>query len=76
MFFLIYLCQEEEGNSGTLARFEDIDKTLVPERDLENTLKGDKTLVNRGTNSLAENLGTMVINSDTEDESTMKSKSN
>lgn len=63
---------EEEGNSGTLVRYDDIDKTLVPERDGGSTLKGDKTLVNRGTNSLAENLGTMVINSDTEDESTMK----
>lgn len=55
-------------------RYDDIDKTLVPERDGGNTLKGDKTLVNRGSNSLAENLGTMVINSDTEDESTMKSR--
>lgn len=62
---------EEEGNNGTLVRYEDMDKTLVPERDPEGTLKGDKTLV-RGTNSLAEGLGTMVINSDTEDESTMK----
>lgn len=44
----------------------------MPDRDL--TMKEDKTLVSsRGNNSLAENLGTMVINSDTEDESTMKS---
>ncbi|KAF6210459.1 hypothetical protein GE061_013565 [Apolygus lucorum] len=61
--------EEAGNNTGTLVRYED--HTLVPERDLSGTLKEDKTLV-RGNNSLAENLGTMVINSDSEDESTMK----
>ncbi|XP_014259773.1 serine/threonine-protein kinase 3 isoform X2 [Cimex lectularius] len=65
---------DDEGgnNSGTLVHYDDVDSaTLVPDRDLDGTLKSDKTLV-KGNNSLAEGLGTMVINSDTEDESTMK----
>lgn len=58
-------------NNGTLVRYDADTATLVPDIDL--TMKEDKTLVShRGNNSLAENLGTMVINSDTEDESTMK----
>ncbi|KAK9507664.1 hypothetical protein O3M35_007471 [Rhynocoris fuscipes] len=64
---------DDEGgqNNGTLVRYDTDSATLVPDRDL--TMREDKTLVgSRGNNSLAENLGTMVINSDTEDESTMK----
>ncbi|BES94996.1 serine threonine-protein kinase [Nesidiocoris tenuis] len=64
--------EEAGNNTGTLVRYDDIDHTLVPERDLDATLKDDRTLVRGNNNSLAENLGTMVINSDSEDESTMK----
>lgn len=54
-------------NSKTMVNFSEVDSgTLVP----------DKTQ-NHGTliaSQLAEELGTMVINSDPEDESTMKSE--
>ncbi|KAL1121987.1 hypothetical protein AAG570_003395 [Ranatra chinensis] len=69
---------DDAVNSGTLVRYEDNDRTLVPERGGDGgggggTLKsGDATLVRTTTNSLTEGLGTMVINSDSEDESTMK----
>ncbi|CAB0010935.1 unnamed protein product [Nesidiocoris tenuis] len=66
--------EEAGNNTGTLVRYDDIDHTLVPERDLDATLKDDRTLVRGNNNSLAENLGTMVINSDSEDESTMKTE--
>lgn len=64
---MMYLKDEDEVNSKTMVNFSEVDSgTLVP----------DKTQ-NHGTlipSQLAEELGTMVINSDPEDESTMKSK--
>lgn len=72
---------EEDGhaNSETMIQYPEDCGTLVPSRDTDGTLKAidDATLVPGSQNNtmveLQSELGTMVINSDS-DEATMKSK--
>ena len=66
-FYIFNLFQDDdEVDSKTMVQYSDCDSgTLVPDRQSGGTLVAS---------ALVEELGTMVINSDPEDESTMKSE--
>ena len=61
---IVSLCKDEDDCSGTMKPLPEDSRTLVPSHDLPDT----GTLV-----SAMLDLGTMVINSDTDTEATMKS---